>query len=326
MEENIYDYESHEEYYDAEVLEAKSAIDSNDTVGVYLILDTASNLKGLGEFELAQKLLDFSLSESVLHNRLAYVKFFIKHGAKSGHDILILPRAVHTKNEELVRLIIDTSRNLERGLSEALKRKEEKIARIVIEALLERINKYGVRDLLLSNLKAKDPIDNFKFCFEICESYFKLGGFALKSLLVNLCQANSVEHLRYIGEKGYLKDLNKFRLIDLFWGHLSAISYKTMMCLIEFGLEVNKNNGELLNFFCYGNLDVVRCLIDSGADYHTARDYPFRKALENGSEDLAEYLYDKGLKKSNKQFIINYMNSCGRCMSEKWKIKLNRIK
>lgn len=325
MEEGIYDYESHEEYYDAEVLEAKSAIDSNDTVGVYLILDTVSNLKSLEEFELAQKLLDFSLSESVLRNRLTYVKFFIKHGAKAGHDILILPRAIRTKNEKLIRLIINISRNLERGLLEALRRKEERIAKIIIETLLERTSKYNVRDLFLPLLKAKDPIDDFKFCFEICESYFKLGGFALKSLLVNLCQSNSVEHLRFLGEKGYLKDVNKFRLIDLFWGYLSTISYKTMMCLTEFGLEVNKNNGELLRFFCYSNLDAVRCLIDNGADYHIARDYPFRKALENGSEDIAEYLYDKGLKKSNIQFIESYMNKCGRCMSEKWKIKLNKL-
>ena len=73
-------------------------------------------------------------------------------------------------------------------------------------------------------------------------------------------------------------------------GHLDVVKY-----LVDHGANVNADDDEALIWASKnGHLDVVEYLVDNGANVNAEDDYALRLASENGHTDIVKYLVDHG--------------------------------
>lgn len=64
----------------------------------------------------------------------------------------------------------------------------------------------------------------------------------------------------------------------------------TFRYLSELGVNIHARGDALRYSVMNGNLNVVRYLVENGADIHKCKDLAFRQALESGNVDVYEYL------------------------------------
>ena len=81
-------------------------------------------------------------------------------------------------------------------------------------------------------------------------------------------------------------------------GHLDIVKY-----LVERGANIRVDDDSSLRYASYnGHLDVVKYLVESGADVHVNGDEPLRIATDNGHTEVVNYLKSKMKKKTS----LNY--------------------
>ena len=102
--------------------------------------------------------------------------------------------------------------------------------------------------------------------------------------------------------------MNNWELnVMLYWaagnGQLDIIK-----CLVENGADIHAWEDYALRCACsYGQLDMVKYLIEKGANIHAYNDEALRYATGNGYLEIVEYLIEKGVKPQKLEHLM-YMD------------------
>ena len=84
--------------------------------------------------------------------------------------------------------------------------------------------------------------------------------------------------------------------------HLDVVKY-----LVEKGADIHAANDYALRYASFnGHLDVVKYLVEKGANIHAVDDYALRYAADNGRLDVVKYLVEKGARNGHLD-VVEYL-------------------
>jgi hypothetical protein len=79
-------------------------------------------------------------------------------------------------------------------------------------------------------------------------------------------------------------------------GHLEMVKY-----LVEHGADIHKNDDEALSVSAgNGHLDIVKYLLEKGANLNAEENYALQSSVENGHIDIIKFLFEYGEYAANK--------------------------
>jgi len=109
-----------------------------------------------------------------------------------------------------------------------------------------------------------------------------------KSKLYEAIKNDDLESVKILLQRGFYNDYPLRKAAR--YGHLEVVKY-----LLEQGADLHVDNDYPLRKAArYGHLEVVKYLLEQGADLHVDNDYPLRYAAENGHLEVVKYLLEQG--------------------------------
>lgn len=170
----------------------------------------------------------------------------------------------------------------------------------VAEYLLDLGQGVKIREELLCEVIERGNLEILKLLVEhganITSGYKK----ALKFVRL-ACQNRHVEVARFLLEKG--ANIHNYKNTYLLQ-EASRAGYKDIVkLLVDFGADINTRNCRaLMEAIWQGHLDVVVCLVENGADFRSNEDWALRMASRNRHFQIRDYLVSQG---ADPQNIIN---------------------
>ena len=116
-----------------------------------------------------------------------------------------------------------------------------------------------------------------------------------KPILCDVCKSNNLEVLKYLVEERKYSihmenDLPLRNACKYGYYNLNMVKY-----LVEQGADIHVNNEEPLNNACYKNdLDIVKYLVENGADIHVNNEEALHNACRYTHLDIMKYLIEQG--------------------------------
>lgn len=163
-------------------------------------------------------------------------------------------------------------------------------------------NRFDIIKLLFKKEKKKVLDYHIDYCniknIDILDFLYKKG-VDLGKVLEHACKTNNINIVRCLAKKR-IKYKDYFLSIASQYGYFDIVKI-----LIENGADLHYwNDVALCKSAYYGNLDMVKYLIEKGADIFVNEKQPIREAYENKHFEVVEYLRLKALEQKNKSKCV----------------------
>ena len=130
------------------------------------------------------------------------------------------------------------------------------------------------------------------------KKYSKINKITLNKInrLSKVCEKDNIKIVKYIKKKTYIIEYNNFVFSNSKYGCVRVVRY-----ILNNGFDVNKKinfnySSYVLLTYCsqYGYIEVVKLLLEKGANIHADDDYALRWSARNEHIEVVKLLLEKG--------------------------------